>query len=73
MTRPIIGEHDMKTNLYTEREMNDEEFTAYVTEQDVMALRKTASDNLVALKASAISKLVAGKPLTEDEAKTVVL
>lgn len=39
----------------------------------VEAEQKAAAETLVALKASAKAKLMAGQPLTEEEAATIVL
>ena len=40
---------------------------------EVIANQKTAEDNLKNLKASAKAKLIAGEPLTEAEADTLVI
>lgn len=54
---------------------------AEIAERDQMAAkaaqeeadRKAEADKLVALKASAKSKLMAGKPLTDEEAAAIVI
>ena len=57
----------------TEVEVNDNE-TAPLTEKEIsdIANQQTPEENLE-LKASAKAKLIAGEPLTEEEADTIVL
>jgi hypothetical protein len=65
------------TGEVTERPLTAEEIlqreadaAAYAIEQ---AEREAAAEALAALKASAKAKLVAGQPLTEEEAATLVI
>ena len=72
----------MKRILYTpdgieEIELTAEEVLQKETEATKSEEERIANDNAIAerqsLKASAKAKLVAGEPLTEDEANTIVL
>ena len=58
-------------------DMTAEEQTQHEQDQirvsEVIANQKTAEDNLKNLKASAKAKLIAGEPLTEAEADTLVI
>ena len=56
----------------TQEEISANEAAAAAAEADRIAA-ETASAELAALKASARAKLVAGQPLTEAEAATLVL
>jgi hypothetical protein len=74
---PMVAEIDCSTGIQTERPMTAEELTqreasmaAFAAEQ---AEREAAAEALAALKASARAKLVAGTPLTTEEAATLVL
>jgi hypothetical protein len=58
---------DLTTEEIQQRELDA---IAFATEQ---AEREEAAEALAALKASAKAKLVAGTPLTEEEAATLVL
>ena len=66
-----------ETGVTEEMEMTSEEITAYETAAEATAQllieEKAAAEALAALKASAKAKLVAGTPLTEAEAATIVL
>ena len=77
MTRPTKLVIDCSTGLDSVVELTDEEIAQrevdaanYATEQ---AARVAAAEALAALKSSAKAKLVAGEPLTEAEAATIVL
>ena len=77
MSRPTRIEVDCSTGIETIIELTDAEIAqqeadaaAYAVEQ---AERTAAAEALAALKASAKAKLVAGTPLTEEEAATIVL
>ena len=70
-------EVNCETGVVTERDLTTEEIAqreadaaAYAAEQ---AERTAAAEALAALKASAKAKLVAGTPLTEEEAATLVI
>ena len=58
-------------------ELTEEEIAAQATEEAArlqnVANRIAAQEALAALKASAKAKLIAGTPLTEEEAATIVL
>tara|TARA_A100000172_G_scaffold28167_1_gene16586 strand:+ start:808 stop:1035 length:228 start_codon:yes stop_codon:yes gene_type:complete len=58
-------------------ELTAEEVATYETDQTTfeqeMADRKAKIDEHNSLKASAKAKLIAGEPLTEEEANTIVL
>ena len=77
MTRPTRIEIDCSTGIETIYEYTDEELAAneelsakYQAED---AKRIADQEALAALKASAKAKLIAGQPLTEEEAATIVL
>ena len=77
MTRPIRIEVDCSTGAVTEVELTDAEIAqreadsiAYEAELTDRAEAKAIAD---ALKASAKAKLIAGEPLTAEEADTLVL
>ena len=69
MTNPMITEHNSETNEITVRPMTDAELIHNTEIKNQIETEKTTS----ALKASAIAKLVSGNPLSEDEAKTIVI
>lgn len=77
MSRPTRIEVNCETGVETIIELTDEEIAqreadaaAFAAEQ---AERTAAAEALAALKASAKAKLVAGTPLTEEEAATLVI
>jgi formylmethanofuran dehydrogenase subunit B len=77
MTRPIRIEMDCSTGIESIIELTDEEI-AQLEAVRAEALAKKAADEeaaqaLAAIKESAKAKLVAGEPLTEEEAATIVL
>tara|TARA_B100000214_G_scaffold40217_1_gene25212 strand:- start:390 stop:602 length:213 start_codon:yes stop_codon:yes gene_type:complete len=59
------------------RDMTPEEETKFLeTEKEMIAFSENAKkerENYITLKASAKAKLIAGEPLTEDEADTIVV
>lgn len=72
-----VVEINCETGISTERDMTEAELAAHAAMQaaaedqrTLEAAAKAASD---ALKASARAKLVAGTPLTEEEAATLVI
>jgi hypothetical protein len=73
----IVAEVDCSTGISTERQMTAEELADLNAKAVAAEVRKAeeaaAKEALDALKASAKSKLVAGTPLTEEEAATIVL
>ena len=75
MTKKII--HNIQTGEIQEVDLTAEEetqFTADVAkaEEEKLAF-ETARQTQATLKASAKAKLMAGEPLTEEEANTIVL
>ena len=73
----IIAEIDCSTNTTVYREMTQEEIDAQnqiaVESQAFQLERQAKIEAIEALKASAKAKLVAGEPLTPEEAATIVL
>ena len=74
---PKAVEINCETGVVTERELTAEEIAQREADAVAFATRKAeetaAEEALVALKASAKAKLIAGTPLTEEEAATIVL
>ena len=70
-------EVDCSTGVVTERPLTAEEIAQREVDAAAAAARKAeedaAAEALAALKASAKAKLVAGQPLTEEEAATLVI
>lgn len=70
-------EHNCETGETVEREYTAEEYAQ--AEADALAFaraeaeRETAAEALTTLKASAKAKLIAGEPLTAEEADTLVI
>jgi hypothetical protein len=77
MTTPTAIEVNCETGEVTERELTAEEIAQREADAAAYATQKAAEDAaaeaLAALKTSARAKLVAGTPLTEEEAATLVL
>jgi hypothetical protein len=77
MTRPTKIVADCSTGIETIVELTDAEIAQMETDVAEYATRKAeqeaAAEALATLKASAKAKLVAGTPLTEEEAATIVL
>ena len=76
-TTPTAIEVNCETGEVTERELTAEEITQRDADAAAFAVaeaeREAAAAALAALKASAKAKLVAGTPLTEEEAATLVI
>jgi hypothetical protein len=74
MTRPIVGEHNMETNIYIEREMNDAEFATWTAEQATIvadaAAAVTAAD-IQATKVAAVNAKLAAIGLTQADLLTL--
>jgi hypothetical protein len=72
-----VIEVDCSTGISTERDMTEAELAAQAAMQaqaeEARAAEDAAKAASDALKASAKAKLVAGQPLTEEEAATIVL
>jgi hypothetical protein len=70
-------EHNCTTGEVLEIPLTEEEIAQLATDAAAIAARKAeadaAAEALATLKASAKAKLVAGTPLTEAEAATIVL
>jgi hypothetical protein len=68
---------DGLTNTWSELEMTPEEIAADQAAVEAFAAaeaeRLAAAEALATLKASARAKLIAGEPLTEEEAATIVI
>ena len=62
-----------ETGNALERVMTDEEIALKLADKEIIAKIILAKTTLEALKASARAKLVAGQPLTEEEAATLVI
>ena len=63
-TRPMIRIHNVETNEVIDREMNDEEFAQWETDQAAQAVAEAGA----AQKAAAKSALLARLGITEEEA-----
>ena len=74
---PIAIEVNCETGEVVERPLTAEEIAQREVDAAAAAARKAeedaAAEALAALKASAKAKLVAGQPLTEEEAATLVI
>jgi len=74
---PIAIEVNCETGEVVERPLTAEEIAQREVDAAAAAARKAeedaAAEALAALKASAKAKLVAGTPLTEEEAATLVI
>jgi hypothetical protein len=68
MTRPIIRIHNISTDEVIDREMNDEEFAQYETDQAVVAEQAAAEAAKAAEKAALLTRL----GITADEAKLLL-
>jgi hypothetical protein len=70
-------EHNCETGETVEREFTAEEYAQAeadaVAAAEAEATRVAAEEALAALKASAKAKLIAGEPLTAEEADTLVI
>lgn len=77
MTKPTKLVIDCSTGIESVVELTDEEIAQREIDAAEYAAQKaaaeTAAEVLAELKASAKAKLVAGQPLTEEEAATIVL
>lgn len=77
MTRPTRIEKNCETGEEIVVELTDAEIAQLESDriafQEAEAARQAEADALTALKASAKAKLIAGQPLTAEEADTLVL
>jgi hypothetical protein len=76
-TEYTVAELDCSTNTTTYRSMTAEEVTAYEKLRADALVAETEKETkalaLADLKTSAKAKLVAGEPLTEEEATTLII
>ena len=76
-TRPNITIFDCATQVQETRPMTDEEWDAHIAVSErsraEQAERDAAKAAFDAVKESARQKLIAGEPLTEEEAAAIVL
>jgi len=74
---PTVVEVNCTTGEQTIRELTPEELAQREIDATASAVRRAeqeaAAEALATLKASAKAKLIAGQPLTEQEAATIVL
>jgi hypothetical protein len=74
---PMVAEVDCSTGIQTTRPMTEEEIANWqavrAESARIQAEQEQAEAIKTALKASAKAKLIAGEPLTEEEAATIVL
>ena len=74
LTKTLV---DCSTGQTTIVALTEEEIAQHevdmIASVEARAARQTADEALAALKASAKSKLIAGQPLTEEEAATIVI
>ena len=77
MDTPMVADVDCSTGIQTVREMTAEEIANWeamkAESAALQAAREEAAEALAALKASAKAKLIAGQPLTAEEADTLVI
>jgi hypothetical protein len=77
MTTPMVMEANCTTGEVIERPLNAEELAnleiARAEAEAKQIEQETAKATLDALKASAKAKLIAGEPLTAEEADTLVI
>jgi hypothetical protein len=66
--RPMVRIHDLETNEVIDREMNDEEFAAYVAQIEANKIAEASKAKAEADKAALLARL----GLTEDELKTIL-
>lgn len=68
MTKPIIRIHDISTNEIIDREMNDEEFAQYESDQAAQVIRQAEAE----ARATAKAELLAQLGITEEQAKLLL-
>lgn len=68
MTRPMILEHNVETNIAVEREMNDEELQQLLIDKADREAALSKEETKVAAKTELLAKL----GITEDEAKLLL-
>jgi hypothetical protein len=77
MEKKFVLEHNCETGETVEREFTAAEYAQAeidtATQTQAIAERQAAEEALASLKASAKAKLIAGEPLTAEEADTLVI
>lgn len=68
MARPTIRIHDTATDEIIDREMNDQEFEAYQTNQELEAARQAETEAKAVKRAQLLSRL----GITEEEARILL-
>ncbi len=68
MTRPTVRIHNVETDEVIDREMNDEEFVAFETEQKANAEAEANAKAQATAKAALLERL----GITEEEAKLLL-
>ena len=68
MSRPIIRIHNTATDEVIDREMNDQEFTAFETDQAAQAEAQAAATAKAAQRQALLSRL----GITEEEARILL-
>jgi len=66
--RPMVRIHDLSTDEIIDREMNDEEFVQYETDQAAQAAEETAAAQKAADRAALLTQL----GITEEQAKLLL-
>lgn len=72
MSNPIVKEYNLATGEEIEREMTAEEFVTYKADKALHLEKVAIEEARIALKTSAKTKLIAGEPLTEEEAQLLL-
>lgn len=68
MKRPIIRIHNLETDEIIDREMNDDEYEAYLADQESSAQAEANRQAQAAAKAALLERL----GITEEEAKLLL-
>lgn len=72
MTKPLIREHNIRTNEVIDREMTDDEYAQHLKDIEAASLRRQVEKEKLAAKAAAEAKLAA-LGLTSDDLKALGL
>jgi hypothetical protein len=64
MTKPIVRIHDTSTNEVIDREMTDDEYAAFLADQELQLVEKAKAEQAAADKVALLAKL----GITADEA-----
>jgi hypothetical protein len=68
MTKPMIRIHDTSTNEVIDREMTEEEYAVFLTDQELHFAEKAKAEQAASDKAALLAKL----GITADEAKLLL-